>query len=104
MAIWGKLREELDRAGKAAQSAIDEGRVRLDLHRARQRADKAATALGWALYRARKSGGELEPEHYTRLASEVAAAEAEAAKLQGELDAAGAKPSPFTTPDQQPPV
>lgn len=104
MAIWGKLREELDRAGKVAQQAIDEGRVRLDLHRARQRADKAATALGWALYRARKAGGDLEPEQYTRLAAEVAAAEVEAAKLQEELDAAGGKPSPFTTPERQPPA
>lgn len=104
MAIWGKLREELDRAGKAAQNAIDEGRVRLDLHRARQRAEKAATALGWALYRARKAGGELEAEHYTRLAAEVAAAEAESAKLQAELDAAADTPSPVTTPEQQPPV
>lgn len=104
MAIWGKLREELDRAGKAAQNAIDEGRVRLDLHRARQRADKGATALGWALYRARKAGGELEPEQYTRLAAEVAAAEAEAASLQAELDGAEAKPSPFTSPERQPPA
>ena len=89
MAIWSKLKSELDRAGKVAQQAIDEGRVRLDLHRARQRADKAATALGWALYRAKHAGSELEPEHYARLAGEITAAEAEAAKYQKELDAAG---------------
>lgn len=98
MAIWSKLREELDRAGKVAQQAIDEGKVRLDLHRARRRADRAATALGWALYRARKIGGDLEPEEYARLAADITAAEAEAARYQAELDAAAAKPSPMTTP------
>lgn len=89
MAIWSKLKTELDRAGKVAQQAIDEGRVRLDLHRARQRADKAATALGWALYRAKHAGGDLEPEHYARLAGEITAAEAEAAKYQAEIEEQG---------------
>jgi hypothetical protein len=98
MTVWNKLRDELDRAGKAAQQAIDEGRVRLDLHRARRRADRSATALGWALYRARKVGGDLEPEQYARHATEIAAAEAEAARYQAELDAAARKPSPMTAP------
>jgi hypothetical protein len=98
MPIWNKLRDELDRAGKAAQQAIDEGRVRLDLHRARRRADRAATALGWALYRARKVGGDLEPEQYARHSADIAAAEAEAARYQAELDAAAQNPSPMTTP------
>jgi hypothetical protein len=104
MPLWNKLKQELDRAGKAAQSAIDEGRVRLDLHRARQRADRAATALGWALYRARKIGGDLEPEQYARLAADVAAAEAEADRYQSEIDAAEKKPSPMTGLDTQGPV
>ena len=99
MAIWSKLREELDRAGKAAQKAVDEGRIRLDLHRARARADRAAAALGWALYRARKVGGDLEPEQFSRLSADIAAAEAEAARYQAELDAAAQKPSPMTAPD-----
>jgi hypothetical protein len=107
MPLWNKLKAELDRAGKVAQDAIDEGRLRLDLHRARQRADRAATALGWALYRARKAGGDLDPEHYARLSAEVAAAEGEAARYQEEIDQVAAKPSPQTMPTQpepQPPV
>lgn len=104
MPIWTKLRQELDRAGKMAQDALDEGRVRLDLHRARQRADRGATALGWALYRARKAGGDLEPEHYARLSAEIAAAESEAARYQEEIDASTRKPSPMTSPERQPPV
>lgn len=103
MPIWNRLKQELDRAGRAAQDAIDEGRLRLDLHRARQRADRAATALGWALYRARKAGSDLDPEQYARLSAEVAAAEDEAARYQSEIDAAEAKPSPQNMPTTQEP-
>jgi hypothetical protein len=46
MPLWNKLKQELDRAGQAAQEAIDDGRDRLDAFRARQLADKAAQALG----------------------------------------------------------
>ena len=46
MALWNRVKEELDRAGKAAQGALDEGKIRLEAFRARQLADKAAQALG----------------------------------------------------------
>ena len=62
MAIWDKLKTELDRAGKAAQSALDEGKIRLEAFRTRQLADKAAQALGYGVYRAKQSGGDLDPE------------------------------------------
>jgi len=42
MALLDKLRQELDRAGRSAQRAFDEGRIRLELYRARQSADKFA--------------------------------------------------------------
>ena len=45
MAIWDKLKTELDRAGKAAQNALDEGKVRLEAFRTRQLADKAQRDL-----------------------------------------------------------
>ena len=41
MQLWTKLRTELDRAGRVAQSAFDEGRLRLEALRARQLADRA---------------------------------------------------------------
>jgi hypothetical protein len=85
MALWGTLRQELDRAGRAAQQALDEGWIRLDLHRARQRTDRGAQALGWALYRARQEGGDIDPEQYARLSSEIAAAEAEVARHEDRL-------------------
>lgn len=85
MAIWDKLKTELDRAGKAAQSALDEGKVRLEAFRTRQLADKAAQALGYAVYRAKQSGAELDPETYARLSATLATHETEAARLEQQL-------------------
>jgi hypothetical protein len=57
MALMDRLREELDKAGRAAQGALDEGKVRLEAFRTRQLADKAAQALGYAVFRARQGRG-----------------------------------------------
>lgn len=81
MAVWDKLRQELDHAGEIVQGAIGEGRTRLEALRAHQRADRAAEALGWAVYRARQGGAELDADTYARLSSALAAREAEAAQL-----------------------
>jgi hypothetical protein len=82
MTIWNKLKDELDRAGRVAEQAIDEGRVRLEMHRARQRADKAAQALGYAYHQAKKTGAEMSPDEYSRLSAELTAAEAEVTRLE----------------------
>jgi hypothetical protein len=83
MPLWNKLKQELDRAGHAAQEAIDDGRERLDAFRARQLADKAAQALGYALYHARQKGADLDADTYSRLASTIAAHEADEARAKG---------------------
>ena len=44
MAIFDKIKQGLDKAGKAAQDVFDEGKLRLDAYRAREQADKAAEA------------------------------------------------------------
>ena len=85
MAIWDKLKTELDRAGKAAQSALDEGKVRLEAFRTRQLADKAAQAFGYAVYRAKQSGTDLDPETYARLTATLSTHEAEATRLEQQL-------------------
>ena len=85
MALWDKLKTELDRAGKAAQGAIDEGKVRLDAFRVRQLADKAAQALGYAVYRAKLQNQEVDPDTYSRLSSTLAAHEAEANRYEAQL-------------------
>jgi hypothetical protein len=92
MPIWNSLKRELDRAGQVAQDALDEGRLRLEQHRARQRAEAAAASLGFAVYRARAAGGELETERYSALAANLASAEAEVARIEAQI--AGLKDTP----------
>ena len=86
MAFIDKLKEELDRAGRAAQDAIDEGKSRLEAFRTRQLADKAAQALGYAVFRAKQSGGEIDADTYTRLAATLATHDAEASKYEAEIE------------------
>jgi hypothetical protein len=82
MALLEKLRQELDRAGRSAQRALDEGRLRLDLYRARQSVDRFARRLGYAVYTARKAGGDLPAEEYTAHMTNLTAAEAEVTRLE----------------------
>jgi hypothetical protein len=103
MAIWDKLKTELDRAGKAAQSALDEGKVRLEAFRTRQLADKAAQALGYAVYRAKQGGGDIDPESYARLSATLAPHEAEATRLEQQLREFGGAKTEKAADEQAPP-
>jgi hypothetical protein len=85
MAIWDKLKTELDKAGKAAQDALDEGKTRLEAFRARQLADKAAQSLGYAVFRAKQAGTEVDWETLQRLVNALAEKEAEVQRLEKEL-------------------
>ncbi|MDO8502927.1 MAG: hypothetical protein Q7S20_13920 [Gemmatimonadaceae bacterium] len=86
MAFIDKLKEELDRAGRAAQGALDEGKNRLEAFRTRKLADKAAQALGYAVFRAKQNGSEIDGDTYTRLAATLATHDAEATKYEGEME------------------
>ncbi|MBX9928395.1 MAG: hypothetical protein K2X99_05710 [Gemmatimonadaceae bacterium] len=94
MGLWDRLQGELDRAGKAAQGALDEGKIRLELFRVRQLSDKAAQALGYAIFRAKRDGGELDAPSYESLLATLREHEAEAKRLEAELQKAGAAPAP----------
>jgi hypothetical protein len=101
MALLDRLKQELDRAGKAAQDAFDDGKTRLEAFRTRQLADKAAQALGYAVYRARKSGGDLDAATYDRLKATLETHDTEAARLEAEIElrrqqAAASRPSTTT--------
>lgn len=85
MSFMDKLQVELNRAGRAAQDAIDEGRLRLEIFRVRQLADKAAQALGYAVYRAKAKGEELDAAAWDRLSATLKEHEAEASRLDAEL-------------------
>jgi len=91
MALWNRLKDELGRAGKAAQEAFDEGKLRLDLLRSRQAMDRAAQKLGYAVYRARKLGGDIPTDEYARVSAEVANAEGEVERYETLLREAAAR-------------
>ena len=86
MALLDKLKQELDRAGKVAQDAFDDGKSRLEAFRTRQLADKAAQALGYAVYRARKGGGDLDAATYERLRATLETHDSDAARLEAEIE------------------
>src|SRR5688572_9381530 len=104
MAIWGRLRQELDRASRAAQGAIDEGRVRLEVFRARQRADRAAQVLGYAVHRGRKESREIAVDELDRLSSQILSAEQEIARLESQLADARRHTTADGAPTANPPA
>lgn len=85
MAIWDKVKQGIDKAGKAAQDVFDEGKLRIDSYRAREQADKAAEALGYAIFRAAEAGGELDADARQRLIDALRTRDADARRLETEL-------------------
>lgn len=109
MALWDKVKQGIDKAGKAAQDVFDEGKTRIDAYRAREQADKAAEALGYAVFRAVDAGGELEADARARLMDALRARDLEARRLETELanakaaaDAQGSASSGATPPSPPP--
>ena len=86
MALLDRLKQELDRAGKAAQDAFDDGKTRLEAFRTRQLADKSAQSLGYAVYRAKKTGRELDAATYDRLAGTLETHDSDAARLEADIE------------------
>jgi hypothetical protein len=104
MGLLSRLSTELRSAGHAARGAIDEGKVRLELFRVRQLADKAAQALGYAMHRAAREGKEIDPDTLQRLGTTLEEHETAAHRLEEELKALNAMPGtpPGTPPDATP--
>jgi hypothetical protein len=84
--LLDRLKQELDRAGKAAQDAFDDGKTRLEAFRTRQLAYKAAQALGYAVFRAKKSGRDLDAATSDRLSATLETHDAEAGRLEAEIE------------------
>lgn len=82
MAIWDKLKEGIDKVEQVATDAIDEGKTRLDARRARQVADHAAQALGYAVFRAWERGQPLDAVTLDRLARALRDHEQAAARVE----------------------
>lgn len=98
MGIWEKVQAELDKAGTAAKGALDEGKIRIELFRVRQQADKAAQSLGYAMARAKRDNTELAAETLDNLHAALAKYEAEAKVLETDLAKVLHKDSPPSDP------
>lgn len=83
MDIWDKVTQGLDKAAKVTESAIDEGKLRLQAHQARKSADQAAATLGYAAARAHRDTTPLDAGTMQRLADATIAAD----KIADELEA-----------------
>jgi hypothetical protein len=103
MALWDRVRTELDRAGRVAQQAFDEGRLRLEMLRARRQADTAAQRLGYAVHRARRESREISADEYAALAKGIESAEAEVERFRRLIDEAIAKRRRPTTLERMDP-
>lgn len=104
MGLWEKVQQELDRAGSVAKGALDEGKIRIELFRVRQQADKAAQALGYAVFRAKRDAKDLEAETLDRLHRTLHDYEAEAKKLEEELARALGKEAAPAASAAEPPT
>jgi hypothetical protein len=85
MSLRDKITQGIDRAVKATESAIDEGKLRVQAYQARQRADKKAETLGYAVARARAAGTEMDTSSLATLVDAVNAADAEASALEAKV-------------------
>ncbi|MEP7381212.1 MAG: hypothetical protein ABI910_05960 [Gemmatimonadota bacterium] len=109
MAIWNKLRSELDRAGRAAHDALDEGKLHLEVFRARQLVDRAAQSLGYAVYRSRTGLESLDDASLARLTDAMRERQEELAALEDRMREVTSRPTPSDdapSPDvsSEPPV
>ena len=93
MSLRDKISQGFDRAVKATESAIDEGKLRVQAYQSRQRADKKAETLGYAVARARATGIALDEASLTALVDAVNAADAEATALDIKLKPEKAPPA-----------
>lgn len=85
MGWFEQLQSEIDRAGEAAKSALDEGKLRMELHRARRRADEAAEALGYATHRAGRDGASMDAEAKDRLHATLTGHLEEVERIEADL-------------------
>jgi hypothetical protein len=91
MALWDRVRTELDRASRVAQQAFDEGKLRLEMMRARRTADSAAQRLGYAVYKARRDARQIAEEETAVLARSIEMAEAEVERYRRLIDEAATR-------------
>ena len=76
--------QELEAFGKKAQSALDEGKLQIELLRMQRRQDNAARDLGLLIHR-RERGGEAEPRRIDALLLRLDDLERDVARLERQI-------------------
>jgi hypothetical protein len=101
MSLMDRVAAGLETLGRKANQALDEGKLRVELLRARRRMDAAARDLGYVTYRQAK--GQPAPEgEVESLTRRIAEAEADAGRLRAEIDKVHSErrgPAPGSTQD-----
>lgn len=82
--LFERLNTELEAIGRKAQSALDEGKLQIELLRVRRRQDNAARDLGLLVHR-RERGAEAEPRRVDALLLRLDDLEQEIARLERQL-------------------
>ena len=95
--LFDKLNKELEDFGKKAQSAFDEGRVRLDLMRLRRKQENTARDLG-LLYHQKERGGEGDQEQIDAMLTRLDSLKGEITELEEQIRNARAS----ATVDEEP--
>ena len=85
--LFDRLNQELEAFGRKAQSAIDEGKLQIELLRLRRKQDNAARDLGLLVHR-RERGGEADPRRVDALLLRLDDVQAEISRLEGQLEEA----------------
>jgi 50S ribosomal subunit-associated GTPase HflX len=83
--LFDRLNTELEAFGRKAQSALDEGKLQIELLRLRRRQDNAARDLGILIHR-RERGGEAEPRRVDALLLRLDDLEAEIGRLERQIE------------------
>jgi len=85
--LFDRLNQELEAFGRKAQSAIDEGKLQIELLRMRRKQDNAARDLGLLVHR-RERGGEADPRRVDALLLRLDDVQAEIGRLERQLEEA----------------
>ena len=98
--LFDRLNHELEAFGKKAQAALDEGKLQIELLRARRKRDNSARDLGMLTYR-RERGGDVEAGRVDallirldELEGEITRLDRQATEAKNEQAAPAAKPEP----------
>jgi hypothetical protein len=85
MKLIDRFAAGLETLGRKANQALDEGKLRVELMKARRRMDAAARDLGYLTYRQAK-GSQAPPADVEALTQRIAEGEAAAARIEGQLE------------------